>query len=67
MNFKSQFSNVNINIVSNEDKENCSPFFVPKNHKKSKKKKHLDENRVLKDITSNFYKKEVSSLSVKLR
>lgn len=67
MKFKTQLSNVKINIVSNDDKENCAPFIIPLNRKKNKKKKIIDENRVLKDVTCNFFKKEASSLSVRLR
>ena len=49
---KTQFSNVNIRKICDEDKENWSPYIVQKMSTKLRKKKFLDENRVLRDITS---------------
>ena len=39
-------------VVSNTDKENCSPYAKPVGRKKQKSS--LDENRILRDITKNY-------------
>lgn len=64
MNGKSMFSNIKVEVLSNEEKENCAPYVIQRNREP---KKIFNEKRVLKNITHKFKNYEVSKMSEKLR